>query len=70
MRDNVVIAGGGPAGLATAIAARLGGFEVTVLDGARPPLDRACGEGLMPDGVTVLEGLGVDLREVVLTSSD
>jgi len=64
MRADVVIAGGGPAGLATAIAARLEGFEVTVLDGARPPIDKACGEGLMPDGVTVLEGLGVDLREV------
>ncbi len=64
MRADVVIAGGGPAGLATAIAARLGGFEVTVLDGARPPIDKACGEGLMPDGVKVLETLGVDLREV------
>jgi len=61
---DIVIAGGGPAGLATAIAARLGGFEVTVLDGARPPIDKACGEGLMPDGVKVLETLGVDLRKV------
>jgi len=63
-RANVVIAGGGPAGLATAVAARLKGFEVIVLDRARPPLDKACGEGLMPDGVAVLEGLGVDLRGV------
>ena len=61
---DVVIAGGGPAGLATAIAARLRGFEVIVLDRARPPLDKACGEGLMPDGVAVLEDLGVDLRGV------
>jgi len=65
MRADIVIAGGGPAGLATAIAARLRGFEVTVLDGARPPIDKACGEGLMPDGVTVLESLGVDLRDVI-----
>jgi flavin-dependent dehydrogenase len=61
---DVVIAGGGPAGLATAVAARLKGLEVTVLDGARPPLDKACGEGLMPDGAAVLESLGVDLRGV------
>jgi len=61
---DLVIAGGGPAGLATAIAARLRGFEVIVLDRAQPPLDKACGEGLMPDGVAVLEGLGVDLRGV------
>ena len=61
---DVVIVGGGPAGLTTAIAARLGGFEVVILDGGRSPLDRACGEGLMPDGVAVLESLGVDLQVV------
>jgi flavin-dependent dehydrogenase len=63
-RADVVIAGGGPAGLTTAIAARLEGFDVLVFDRARPPIDKACGEGLMPDGVAVLESLGVDLREV------
>lgn len=61
---DLVVAGGGPAGLTTAIAARLRGFEVIVLDRGRPPLDKACGEGLMPDGVAVLESLGVDLRGV------
>jgi len=61
---DLVIAGGGPAGLATAIAARLRGLEVIVLDRARPPLDKACGEGVMPDGVEVLKSLGVDLRGV------
>ena len=63
-RADVVIAGGGPAGLTTAIAARLKGLQVTVLDRARPPIDKACGEGLMPDGVAVMESLGVDLRGV------
>ena len=61
---DLVIAGGGPAGLCTAIAAGLRGLQVTVLDRARPPLDKACGEGLMPDGVAVLERLGVDFRGV------
>ena len=64
MADCVVIAGGGPAGLTTAIAARLRGFEVIVLERARPPIDKACGEGLMPDGVAVLENVGVDLNGV------
>lgn len=53
--------GGGPAGLAAAIAARLKGFDVTVADAARPPIDKACGEGLMPDSFVALRRLGVRL---------
>lgn len=51
--------GGGPAGLAAAIAARQQGFRVIVADGAAPPIDKACGEALMPKAVTALERLGV-----------
>jgi len=58
---DLVIAGGGPAGLATAIQARLLGLDVVVLDPGTPPIDKACGEGLMPDGAEVLSSLGVDL---------
>jgi len=60
-RAEVVVVGGGPAGLATAIAARCEGLEVLVVDRARPPIDKACGEGLMPDGLALLEKLGVRL---------
>ncbi len=56
---DVVIVGGGPAGLAAAIAARLRGFDVILADAARPPVDKACGEGLMPEGVAALRELGV-----------
>jgi 2-polyprenyl-6-methoxyphenol hydroxylase-like FAD-dependent oxidoreductase len=56
---DVLVVGGGPAGLAAAIAARLAGFDVRVMDRARPPIDKACGEGLMPDGVRRLRELGV-----------
>lgn len=59
--SDLVVAGGGPAGLATAIRARAAGLEVTVLDAAEPPIDKACGEGLMPDGVEALGSLGVDI---------
>lgn len=62
--DDVVIVGAGPAGLATAIACRLAGLEVTLLDARRPPLDKACGEGLMPDGVAILAELGVGLDDL------
>jgi flavin-dependent dehydrogenase len=58
---DVFVIGGGPAGLAAAIAARRRGLEVTLADGARPPIDKACGEGLMPDGVAALGALGITL---------
>ena len=51
--------GGGPAGLAAAIAARLNGLQATVADSLQPPIDKACGEGLMPDAVAALRKLGV-----------
>ncbi|HEX7185457.1 MAG TPA: NAD(P)/FAD-dependent oxidoreductase [Thermoanaerobaculia bacterium] len=53
--------GGGPAGLATAIGARLAGLEVAVLDRFQPVIDKACGEGLMPDAVARLREIGVEL---------
>ncbi len=58
---DVFVIGGGPAGLAAAIALRQSGFSVIVADGARPPIDKACGEGLMPDGLAALERLGIQL---------
>ena len=33
-----------------------------VADGAQPPIDKPCGEGLMPDGVTALEKLGISIN--------
>jgi menaquinone-9 beta-reductase len=56
---DVFVIGGGPAGLATAIAARQQGLRVVVADGAKPPIDKACGEVLMPEAITALERLGV-----------
>jgi len=56
---DVFIAGGGPAGLAAAIAIRQHGLRVMVADFARPPIDKACGEGLMPNTVTALREMGV-----------
>lgn len=58
---DVFVIGGGPAGLAAAIAARQRGLDVIVADGARPPIDKPCGEGLMPDGRAALAELGIDV---------
>jgi flavin-dependent dehydrogenase len=56
---DVFIVGGGPAGLAAAIAARRRGLSVAVADGAIPPIDKPCGEGLLPDGLDALRELGI-----------
>jgi flavin-dependent dehydrogenase len=59
VRDDVLVIGGGPAGLAAAIAARTRGLRVTVVDVERSPIDKACGEGILPAGVELLRRLGV-----------
>ena len=61
LKTDVFVVGGGPAGLAAAIFARQRGLSVIVADSARPPIDKTCGEGLMPQTVTVLKELGVAL---------
>src|ERR1700689_3518906 len=58
---DVFVVGGGPAGLATAIAARRHGMSVVVADGTIPPIDKPCGEGLMPDGLEALRELGIEI---------
>ena len=60
---DIFIVGGGPAGLATAILAAQHGLRVAVADHNRPPIDKTCGEGLMPDTLTALESLGVELGQ-------
>jgi flavin-dependent dehydrogenase len=58
LRDAVVV-GSGPAGLAFAAAAAAGGLAVTVLEREAFPVDKACGEGLLPGGRRALAVLGV-----------
>lgn len=61
VETEVFVLGGGPAGLAAALAARRVGLEVAIADCSHPPIDKACGEGVMPDGLSALEQLGVSL---------
>ncbi|HTV17920.1 MAG TPA: NAD(P)/FAD-dependent oxidoreductase [Polyangiaceae bacterium] len=62
---DLVIAGGGPVGLVTAIAARQRGLSAVVIERNAELPEKACGEGLMPGAVTVLDALGVSLRDGV-----
>lgn len=57
---DLLVVGGGPAGLATAIRAATAGLEVTVLERRVGVVDKACGEGLMPAAVEGLRALGVE----------
>jgi flavin-dependent dehydrogenase len=57
---DLLIVGGGPGGLATALHARAQGLSVIVAEPRTTPIDKACGEGLMPGGLVELTSLGID----------
>ncbi|WP_298332487.1 NAD(P)/FAD-dependent oxidoreductase [Haloactinopolyspora sp.] len=56
---DLVIAGGGPVGLAAALYAVRAGLSVVLYEPRAGTIDKACGEGLMPGAVAALAGLGV-----------
>lgn len=59
---DVFVVGGGPAGLAAAIAARQKGFSVVVADGSAPPIEKPCGEGMLPETMSVLAEIGISFQ--------
>jgi menaquinone-9 beta-reductase len=60
-RSEVIVVGAGPAGIVAAIAAQKRGRQVIVLDARKPPIDKPCGEGILPQGVAALRTLGISL---------
>jgi flavin-dependent dehydrogenase len=65
---DVVIAGASVAGAATAIHLARRGASVVVLDRARFPRPKVCGEGLFPSGVAALDDLGVRSKVEALSA--
>lgn len=56
---DVLIIGAGPAGAATAALLARAGCQVVLADRARFPRDKPCSEFISPEGVRVLDRLGV-----------
>lgn len=57
---DLLVIGGGPAGLATSLYAAHAGLEAVVVERRTGTLDKACGEGLMPHSLAQLDRLGVE----------
>ena len=57
---DIVIVGGGPVGLVAALEARRKGLDAVVIEPREPPIDKPCGQGIMPAGVHHLRDLGVE----------
>jgi len=62
---KVCVAGAGPAGLAMAIALQRANCVVTVVDCGLPPVDKACGEGLMPDSIQAMRELDIEIPDEI-----
>jgi len=69
-QSDVLIVGAGPAGLACAIASARQGLHVKVIDALKPPIDKACVEGLMPDSLQALAAIGFTDLDQVLRKTD
>jgi geranylgeranyl reductase family protein len=66
---DVVVAGAGPAGSATALLLARAGARVLMIDRASFPRDKPCSEYLSPESTRVLERLGPDVLAAVAAAS-
>jgi len=60
---DVIVVGAGPSGSATAFYLAQAGLNVLVLEKARFPREKVCGDGLTPRAVKALVGMGISVSE-------
>jgi geranylgeranyl reductase family protein len=60
VRPDAIVVGAGPAGCATAITLARAGRHVVLIDKARFPRDKCCGDGLTTAALRWLQHLGLD----------
>jgi geranylgeranyl reductase family protein len=60
---DVVVVGAGPAGSAAAWALATAGLDAVVLEKARFPREKVCGDGLTPRAVKALDDMGIDTSD-------
>jgi geranylgeranyl reductase family protein len=60
---DVIVVGAGPAGSTTAFYLAQAGLDVLLLEKARFPREKVCGDGLTPRAVKALIGMGISVGE-------
>jgi len=68
-RADVLVVGGGPAGATAAFQVARAGLDVMLVDRARFPRDKTCGESVSPGGIRRLESIGLSLRTLSSSSA-
>ena len=63
-RVDVLVVGAGPAGTSAAVTLARAGSDVLVVDKARFPRDKCCGDGLTTGALRRLEALGLEPKDV------
>ncbi len=64
IRTDVLVVGGGPAGAAAAAHGASLGLDTVLVDRARFPRDKHCGDGLTTGALRLLEQMGLDPADV------
>jgi geranylgeranyl reductase family protein len=67
---DVIVVGAGPAGSSAAYYLAQAGLDVLLLEKARFPREKVCGDGLTPRAVKALVSMGIDISETPADSGE